>query len=197
MKTARNSFVTVSNLSAVWLPRTYDYESVISVDAHFNVWYSQYLLPLIIVYRIIWPHWLPFCQTENQSVGKAKPSNILVWTSLILPKLIYPSEYNLSAVIVLFINNYPLATAYYAHVIYLFMKFSVKQHIEPGENLLTQSALPFLVSHVPPCFRWTDSDQPLFGLFHWPPCWANQSNKICCSTENLVLWSFRRLDAST
>jgi len=41
------------------------------------------------------------------------------------------------------------------------VKFSVKQHIEPGENILTQSVLYCLVPLFPPCFHCTDSHEPL------------------------------------
>ena len=59
------------------------------------------------------------------------------------------------------------------------MKFLVKQPIEPGENVLTQSVLLFLVSHIPPCLHCTDSQQQhQFSLFHWPACWPNQSGNF-------------------
>jgi hypothetical protein len=36
-------------------------------------------------------------------------------------------------------NKYPHATANYSLVIYCYVKISVKQYLEPGENILTQS----------------------------------------------------------
>jgi len=45
------------------------------------------------------------------------------------------------------------------------VNFLVKQHIEPGENILTQSVLHFNVFLIPPCFHCTDSHQPLSACF--------------------------------
>jgi len=76
------------------------------------------------------------------------------------------------------------------------VKFSVKLHIEPGVNMLTHSVLLFLVSLIPPCSHWSNLNQPLLSLFHWPLCWPNHSGNICCSTHNGVLWAFPSIDAT-
>jgi hypothetical protein len=47
-------------------------------------------------------------------------------------------------------NNNPHVAAHYSPIILLFVKFSVKQHLEPGENILAQSVLDYLVSLIPP-----------------------------------------------
>jgi len=67
--------------------------------------------------------------------------------------------------ILLFINQYSHVTAQYSPIIFLYIKFSVKQHKEPGENILTHSVLLFLVSLIPPHFPCIDCDQPCFSLF--------------------------------
>jgi len=64
-----------------------------SIDTHFKVLYSQFLLPSIIVGIIIWTHLLSFCPIDNQPIGKAEPRHILARTSFILPKLIHLFEY--------------------------------------------------------------------------------------------------------
>ena len=115
---------------------------------------------------------------ENQHFGRAEPSNILAWASLILTKLIYPHEYYILPAIVLFINNYPYTTAHKSPIIFLSVNIPVKQYIKPGQNTLTQSVLHFLVSLIPACVHCTDSHQPLFSLCHWPPCWWNQSRSM-------------------
>jgi len=60
----------------------------------------------------------------------------------------------------------------------LYVTFLVKQHIEPGENILTHSDQLFLVSPVPPCFHCIHGHQQCFSVFVWPPCWPNQSGYI-------------------
>ena len=137
-----------------------------SIDAHFKVLYSQFQLALIILETIISTQLLPFWAIGNKPIRKAEPRNILVWASLIQPKLIQLFKYCNSPAIVFFTNKYPHASAHYYSVIYPKLKFSVNQHIEPDENILTQSVLVFLVSLIPPCFRCTDRHWPLFSLFH-------------------------------
>jgi len=59
----------------------------------------------------------------------------------------------------MFMNKYSPVTAQSSPIIFLYVKFSVKQHIEPSENLLTQYVLLFLVSFIPPCFDCRDRHQ--------------------------------------
>ena len=73
------------------------------------------------------------------------------------------------------------------------MKFSVKQHKEPAENILSHSVLRLSVSPDPPCFGSIDHHQPLFRLFHWPPSWPNQSGHIWCGTHIPLRRAFRFL----
>ena len=161
-----------------------------SVDAHFKVLYSHLLLPSTIVEVIIWTLLLPFCPIRNQPVGKGTPRTILARESLILPKLIHLFEYGILQAIDFLMNIYPHGTAQYSPVIYLYVKFSLKQHKEPGENRLTHSVLLFLISLILPCFHCTDSHQLFFSLFHCLPWWLNQSRNIRCDTNNTVLWAF-------
>jgi len=67
---------------------------------------------------IIITYWLPFGPIETQQVGKAEPSNILARAFLILPKLIYPTEFYISPAKLLFMNNYPHATAHNSPIIF-------------------------------------------------------------------------------
>jgi len=90
-------------------------------------------------------------------------------------------------------NNCPHSTAHYFPIIFLWIKFLVKQQIEPCENILTQSVTLFLVSLIPPCSHCDDSYLPFFSLFHRPPCWPNQSRNICCGTHKRVSCAFRSL----
>jgi len=84
------------------------------VDAHLNPLPSHYLLPSIIVWRIMCTHSLPCCQIGTQPCGKAEPSNILAQVALILPKLMYLAEWFNSPAIHLFMNKYSHATAQYS-----------------------------------------------------------------------------------
>ena len=149
-----------------------------SVDAHFNVLSGQYLLPSIIVWRIIWTYWLPFSKIETQHFGKAEPRNLLAQVALIQLKFRNQAKWFMSPTIHLFMNKYPHATAQSSPIIFLQPKFSVKQHIEPGENILTYSDLLFLVSFFAPCFHRSVCHQPQFTQFHWHLCWPNLSGNI-------------------
>jgi len=62
---------------------------------------------------------VPFCPNETQLVVKAEPSTILAQASLILTKLTYLSEYYMLLAIVLYMNNYPHATAHNSPIIFL------------------------------------------------------------------------------
>jgi len=93
-------------------------------------------------------------------------------------------------------NKYPHATAQNSPVLYLSVKFSGNQHIEPGENWLTLSVLLFVVSLIPPYFHCTDRHQPFFSVIHWIPWWPNQSRNIGCGTLNAVLWAFPSFEAA-
>jgi len=137
---------------------------------------------------------LPFCLIETQLFGKAEPRDIPEWASLMLTKLIYRTEYYISPPILWVMNKCPHVTAHCSPIMFLYVKFLVKLHIEPGENILTQSVQLFLISLIPPCFNCIDSHQPRFSLSHWPLCWPNQSRNIWCGTHNPMLWAFRSLD---
>ena len=87
------------------------------------------------------PSWL----IETRPFGKSQPSNTVAWVALILLKCIYPAEWFISPTILLFIKQYSHATAHYFPIVFLYVKIWVKQLIEPGVNILTQSVLLFLV----------------------------------------------------
>jgi len=76
----------------------------------------------------------------------------------------------------------------------LYVTFLVKQHIDPGERISTDSDLLFLVSPIPPCCHCIDGHQHLLSLYVCPPCWPNQSGNILCGTHILNLWASRILD---
>ena len=166
-----------------------------SIDAPFNIVSSQYLLPSVIVWAIIWTYWLLFCQVETQPFGQAEPSNTLAWVALILLKLKYLAVLHISLAILVYRNKYTNVTAQYSPIKFLQVKLSLKQHIEPGVNILTRSVLCHLDSHIPPCFHCSDRHEPLFSLFLLPLCWPNESGNILWGTHNPVLWAFWRLDA--
>ena len=90
-----------------------------SIDAHFNLLCRQYLLPSINIWNIFQTYCLPFCPIETQPVGKAVLSNILAQAYLILPQLIYLSEYYILPARVQSMNNYPHATAHYSAITFL------------------------------------------------------------------------------
>jgi len=77
---------------------------------------------------------LPFSEIETQHFGKADPRNYLAWVSLIRPKLRYLAKWFISAAIHLFMNKYPYVTATSSPIVFPYVQFSVKQHIEPGKT---------------------------------------------------------------
>ena len=68
---------------------------------------------------IILTYWLPFCPIETQPIGKAKPSDILAQALLMLPKLIYLTEYYIWPAILVLMNKYPCVTAHYSPLMFL------------------------------------------------------------------------------
>ena len=114
---------------------------------------------------------------------KAKASLLLAWVALIQTTLIHLAEWCISPATLLFINQYSHATAHYSPIMVLYVTSLTKQHIEPGENILTYSDLLFRVSLIPPCFDCIDGDQLLCSLLAWPPCLPNWSRNICCRTH--------------
>jgi len=73
----------------------------------------------MIIYIYTWTYFEPCYPIEIQSVGKAEPSTILARASLILPELMYVSEYYILQAVVLFMNNYPHATVHYSPIIFV------------------------------------------------------------------------------
>jgi len=71
-----------------------------------------------------------------------------------------------------FINYHFDITGQYSPIIILQVKFSVKQHKEPAENIMSHSVLLVSDSPDPPCFGSIYRRQPLFKCFLWPPCLA-------------------------
>jgi len=134
-----------------------------SIDAHFDVVSIQNLLPSIIEFVIIWTCWLPFWLIETWPFGKAEPSNVVALVALIQLKCIYLATWLILPGILLFINQYSPVTAKYPPIIVLYMKISVKQHQELGENSLTDSVLCFLDPVIPPSVHCIDRVHHLFG----------------------------------
>jgi len=64
-------------------------------------------------------------------------------------------------------------------------------HNEPGENILSQCVLPFLVSLIASHFHCIDHLQPHFTVSLWPSCWPNQSGNISGGTHIPLLWASR------
>ena len=93
----------------------------------------QNLLPSIIVLIIIWTERLHFWLNETWPFGKAKPSNILALVALILLKCKYLAKWFILSAVLLYINQYSHATAYYCPIIFLQIKLLVILHIDPGD----------------------------------------------------------------
>ena len=164
-----------------------------SVDAHFNVLSIQHLLPSIIIFILIWLYWLSFCIIETRPCGKAERHNNLALFTLTRLKMRYHAKRFIVPAIHLFMNRYSQATSYHSHIIYLWLKLSVKLH-KAGEPL-THPVLLFLPSFISPRFYSIDRHQHLFGLSLWLPCWPNQSGNIRRRAHILLLWAFQILDA--
>ena len=94
-----------------------------------------------------------------------------------------------------FVNYHSYITGHYSCIIILQVKFSVKQHKEPLENILSHSVLLCSGSPNPPCFGSIDCHQPPVSLFLWPPCWPNQSRHIWSGRHIPLLRALRILDA--
>jgi len=94
-----------------------------------------------------------------------------------------------------FMNYHLDITGQYSPMITLQVTFSVKQHKEPAEHILSHSVLHYSVSPDPPCFGSIDRHQPLFSLFLWPPWWLNQSGHVRSGTHIPLLRAFRILEA--
>lgn len=86
----------------------------------------------------------------TRPVGKAKPSNLLEQVVLIQLKFIYHTEWYRLLAQHLFINHYLHATDQYSPKMILYVTFLVKQHVEPGEHILTHSDLEVVVSLISP-----------------------------------------------
>ena len=123
-----------------------------SVDAYFNVLSFRNLLPWMIVFIIVWTDWIPFWLIETRPFGNADPSNIVALVTLILLQFIQLPKWLIPHTILLFINQYPHATAHSTPIIFLWMKFLVKRHNEPCKSTSTHSVWPFLVPLIPPHF---------------------------------------------
>jgi len=165
------------------------------IVAHFKSLCGQNLLSSTTVTIIIWTDWLPSCLIETVPFGKAEPSTLLEQVTLILLQCIYLGKWYILPAILLFINQYPHATAHSCPIPCLYVTFSVNQHIDPSDNILTHSDLLFLVSLTPFYFHCIDRQQHLFSLIVWPGCWPNQLVDIRCGTRPLLLWAFRIHDA--
>ena len=94
----------------------------------------QNLLPSIIAFIIIWISWFPFWLIGTWSFGKAEPSDILAPVALILSKFIHLSKWFVLPAVHQCINQYSHPTAHHSLIIYLWTKFWVKQHKDPGET---------------------------------------------------------------
>jgi len=136
-----------------------------SVEDTFNELFIQTLLPSIFVFIIGQTYWLPFWQIETWPFVKAEPSHILALVAIIPWRVIYLAKWTIPPMILLFINQYSHATVHYSSIIFLLMKFLVKQHKQPGEIILTPSVRIFLVSHHSPYFHCINHHQPLFSIF--------------------------------
>jgi len=75
------------------------------------------------------------------------------------------------------------------------VKFSVKEHIEPGNHILTHSVLLFLVFSTPPCYHCSDRPQARLSLFHRPLWWPNRYSSFWSDTHIPVLCGFQSFNA--
>jgi len=102
---------------------------------------------------------------ETWPFGKAMPSNIHALVAVILFKFIHLAKLFISPAALLCMNQYSNVTAQYCPIIFLSMKFSVKQHKEPGEYTLTHAVTLYFVPHIRPRFHETDCHQHHFNPF--------------------------------
>jgi len=144
---------------------------------------------------IIWHYWFAFCLIQTGPFGKAEPSNLLALVALIRLKYIPLAKWLCLPDILLFINQYSQATAQYLPKIFLYMKFSVKLHNEPGENTLTHSVQLVRYPLTPPRFHCADHHQYLCSLILWTPCWPKQSVNIWWGTHFPLLLGIWIIDA--
>jgi len=164
------------------------------VNAHCILLSIQHQLPSIIVFIMIWTHWMSFSQIKTLPYGKPERSNILARFAPTWLEFIYLAKRFIAPAIHLFINQYSQATAHRSPIIYLQLKLSVKLHKEAGETL-THSVQPFLRSLVPPRFYCIDHHKHLFSLALEHPGWPNQSGIIWGGIHIPLLWAFRILNA--
>jgi len=114
-----------------------------SVDTHFNLLSIQYMLPSTIAFIMIWAYWLSFCQIETLHFGKAERSNFLALFALTWLKFKYLVKSFIVPAIHPFIKGYSQDTARHSHILYLWLKHSVKLHTEADAFCPTFSSLPY------------------------------------------------------
>jgi len=165
-----------------------------SVDAHVDTLSIQHLLPLIIVFILIWLYQSSFHTIETWPCGNAEQHNNRALFTLTRLKMRYHAKSFIAPAIHLFMNRYSQATRYHSAILYLQLKLSVKLH-KAGEPL-THSVLPILPSFISPPFYCIAHPQHRFSLSLWLPCWLNQSGHVSRGAQILLQGAFRILHAS-
>jgi hypothetical protein len=105
-----------------------------SIEAYDNVLSIHRLLPSLIVWIFIWTYWLPFWLIDTQPLCKAQPSYFLAQVTVIQLKYINLAEWFISPTVHLLMIYYLHSTAHYFPVMFLWVKFLVKQQIELRET---------------------------------------------------------------
>jgi hypothetical protein len=90
-----------------------------SFDAPFHVLSIQHLLPLIIVFILIWLYRVAFCLIDTQPCGKAERRYEIALFTLTGPKMMYHAKRFIVPAIHLFMNRYSQATYKFAQNISL------------------------------------------------------------------------------
>jgi hypothetical protein len=129
---------------------------------------------------------LLFYLIETWPFGNAGTCNMLVWVALNTLKLIHLAELRILPTAHVFINKYFHVTAHNSTMIFHYLKCLVKQHIDPVENIMTHSVLLILVSHIPPCFHYTDRYHPVFRLVYLWKLSRFRGHEI--SLDDVVRW---------
>jgi hypothetical protein len=88
-----------------------------TVDAHFNLQWSQDLLPILIAILNIWTLWMPFNMVRTWLYGKAEPSNNPAVVALIQLKFICYAKWCILPATGLFVNEYSLATRQHSSLV--------------------------------------------------------------------------------
>jgi len=90
-----------------------------SIDGQLDVLLIQHLLPMIIVFSMIWRDWFSFWPFETWPCSKAERRDILALFTLTQLNMMNLAKRFIAAATQLFINQYSQATSHHSPTIYL------------------------------------------------------------------------------